>query len=555
MSTERIAELHEQASERYLNGDYDGALQAWRDVLGIDPGNEQARDGLHMAAQFVEPKPPVVSPPSPAVEDELDQGLKILDSLGATTRLSRDVVDGMIDLNPAPERDETPAPHSLQDQQFGLEAVPRSTPPALAPESAAASELKRRVDDLLGEAKAAFQAGDHDEAKAILSRLAILDEDYAEAEVLRAQIEAAGASSLDRVEQAIIEGVSALESDRLDDAERLFREALAIVPEHREALHYLEKLEARRASPHDDLLGASTGEAAPAEDAVQIATTVRAVPFEETPSLLPSRPAAVARPEPPPAAPKPRFALPSSKAILFAGLGAIAVAGGVIALPRLFGGSSPRALAPAPQPTRPANPSPAPARTTTASSPTPALPANPEALGAAVASRLSKGRALMESGDFGAAVVAFNEALNLDPGNAAAKAGFDDAGVRYTARKAEQESIDRIRLAFRDGEYTSGLRLAYRLPPTVSKSSVDVAKVTGWYNLSIVALRAGDCNEALAHLDEALGIEPSDAETKKLRDFASRYADAPKDRSFLDQVEALAFRSLPPSVAEMPTAR
>ena len=72
-------------------------------------------------------------------------------------------------------------------------------------------------------------------------------------------------------------------------------------------------------------------------------------------------------------------------------------------------------------------------------------------------------------------------------------------------------------------------------------------KVTGWYNLAVVALRAGDCREALSHLDEALQVSPSDAPSKTLKEFASRYTDAVKDRAFLDHVEALAFRSLPPS--------
>lgn len=545
MSTERIAELHEQASERYLNGDYDGALQAWRDVLGLDPGNEQALDGLHMAAQFAAPKEPTVAPPSHAVEAELDQGLKILDGLGATTRLSREAVNGMIDLSPAPRMEEAPAEQAPEEESFGLEAVSRRTPATSATGSAADSELKRRVNDLLVEAKAKFESGDNDEAKAILSRLAILDEDNTEAESLRAQIEAAGASKLDRVEQAIIEGVSALESDRLDDAEARFREALAIVPEHREALHYLEKIEARRASPHEDLLGGATGESAPAEDAVQAATAVAAVPLLEAAAPRPQRPAAVVRPEPPPASPRPRFTFPSLKSMLLLAVGAAALVGGAIALPSFLGGSAPKTSAPAPPPARTAKARPAAKATAPPSEP--AFPASPEARAAAVASALAKGRALVASGDYGGAVVAFHEAQTLDPENAAAKSGIESAGALYTARKADEESIQRIKMAFRDGEYTSGLRLAYRLPPTVSKSYVDAVKLAGWYNLSIVALRAGDCKEALSHLDEALGVAPSDDESKKLREFASRYADAPKDRSFLDKVEALAFRPLPPS--------
>ena len=49
MSAERIKQLHEYASECYLSGDYEGALQAWRDVLGLDPSDEQALGGLRLA--------------------------------------------------------------------------------------------------------------------------------------------------------------------------------------------------------------------------------------------------------------------------------------------------------------------------------------------------------------------------------------------------------------------------------------------------------------------------------------------------------------------------
>jgi cytochrome c-type biogenesis protein CcmH/NrfG len=153
----------------------------------------------------------------------------------------------------------------------------------------------------------------------------------------------------------------------------------------------------------------------------------------------------------------------------------------------------------------------------------------------------------MASGDIGEAVVAFNKALSLDPGNAEAKEGFADAAERYKAGKAVREAMDNIRLAFRDGEFTSGLRLAYRLPPSVDKAYADEVKVTGWYNLAVVALRAGDCAGALSNLKEALSIAPEDSEAKTLRDFASRYAESVKDRAFLNRVEALSFRPLPSS--------
>jgi len=221
-----------------------------------------------------------------------------------------------------------------------------------------------------------------------------------------------------------------------------------------------------------------------------------------------------------------------------------------IALPRLAGGTPPepvarKATAPLSRPQRTAKPGPLARNGATASAS--AVPATPEEAARIIASGLATGHARAASGDFGGAVVAFNEALTLDPKNAEARAGLEDAGERYKASKADREALNNVKLAFRDGEYTSGLRLAYRLPPSVSKSYADAVKVAGWYNLSVVALRAGECREALSHLDEALELAPADADAKKLRELASRYVDAVKDRGFLDRVEALAFRPLPSS--------
>ena len=249
--------------------------------------------------------------------------------------------------------------------------------------------------------------------------------------------------------------------------------------------------------------------------------------------------------------------MPPPKVLILGGVGVVALVCAAIALPHLFGGSAPKTAAPktsAPKTPTPKASAPAPrpaqsGRAPKAAPATPArvVPATPEEREKAVASDLATGNALMASGDFGGAVLAFNEANALDPGNAAAKSGIADAGERYKASKAERDALNSVKLAFRDGEFTSGLRAAYRLPPSVSKSYVDGVKVAGWYNLAVVALRAGDCREALSHLDEALGIAPSDADAKKLHEFASRYAEAVKDRVFLDRVEALAFRSLPSS--------
>ena len=563
-NSERINQLHEQASECYLNGDYQGALQAWGEVLGLSPDDEQALGGVRMASQFVEPEAAPVATHAPAVEDDLDLGLRILDGVGAPTMLSPEPIEETLDRQPSmmpvddlhpaeeiPEGWESSSESSGSESSFGLEPFSRTAPaPApAAPASAAAAELKRRVADLLTEAKAKAEAGERDEALAILARLGILDEDNAEAEALRLKIEAAGASDLDKVEQAIIEGVAALEADRLDDAERLFREALALAPEHREAQHYLEKVEQRRAASSEDLLGGLEGESAPAEDAVERATAAPSAPVKAIPMAKPPRPEPAPLPEvadAPLAGAGPRFALPPSKILLYGALGAVVLVGAATTLPHLFHRSAPKFTTPKPAVVAPQQAKGAKPGSNAKPAPQPAAaPLSPEERARAIAGGLAKGQSLMDAGDPGAAVIAFNDVLALDPGNAAAKSGLTTAGDQYKATKAERDALNTIKLAFRDGEFTSGLRMAYRLPPTVSKSFTDATKVAGWYNLAVVALRAGDCHEAESHLDEALTVAPSDQDAKSLREFASRYADAVKDRTFLDRVEALSFRPIP----------
>jgi tetratricopeptide (TPR) repeat protein len=290
---------------------------------------------------------------------------------------------------------------------------------------------------------------------------------------------------------------------------------------------------------------------------VQRAIGAETDPPEPAPMFRPVRQTATEPPELPLAQAGRRFAMPNPKFLVFGAVGAVALISAAIAVPRLFGGAAPKN-----SPSKPAAAkvsaaeipvlnasarSARPARTAKPAVPAPSVTVDPEERAKGVASGLATGRTLMASGDYGGAVVAFNETLNLDPGNAEAKAGIADAGERYKASKAERDALNNIKFAFRGEEFSSGLRLAYRLPPSVSASYVEGVKVAGWYNLAVVALRAGDCREALSHLDEALQVAPSDAEAKKLREFASRYAEAVKDRAFLDRVEALAFRPLPAS--------
>lgn len=554
MSADRISRLHEQASEHYLNGDYTAALASWQEVLALDPGNEEALEGAKMASQFAEeqaPAPPA-PPPSPDLERDLDLGLKVFDSLGTKAPpapVAFDLGDpSQVDAAPVMtpvEEGWEPAPS--EDVSFGLAPAPAALVDASGAPTAAAVELRRRVDDLLTQARSKIEVGERDEALAILARVSILDEENAEAVAIRTELETSGKTDLDRIEQAIIEGVSALESDRLDDAERLFGEALSLSPGHREALHYMEQVTSRRAAasappppavPAEDLLGDADAFGAPSggtpPPADPAAVPLAAAKPRASRTLPPSMPE-VGRPL------ASRLPLPSLRTLVLVGVVGGVAAAGYWGYATFFDGSSSSApettAATAPPPAKPEAPPAKPA-----GAPAPVAGADRPA---AVATAVAKGKRLAESGDFAGAVVAFNEAVTLDPANLDARAALTSAGAQYKAQKADQDALKSIEGAFKEGEYASGLRLAYRLPATIDPGRVERIKSAGWYNMAIIALRGGDTRGATDNCNEALAIDANDAEAAKLKEFAVRYADAPKDRAFLDTVEALPFRPFP----------
>ena len=548
MSADQVSRLHEQASEHYLNGDYTAALASWREVLALDPGNEEAREGARMAAQFAaeQTAPTASEPPADeAIEHDVDLRLKVLDSLGASSApVAFELGDpSQVDAAPlTPPAEEGWEPPAAQDAS-GLAPASATVDASGAP-TAAAVELRRRVDDLLAQARSKLEAGERDEALAILARVSILDEENAEAVTIRAELEASGRTDLDRIEQSIIEGVSALESGRLDEAERLFQEVLSLSPEHREALHYMEQVTSRRAA------AANPPPAAPAEDLLEDAAAFGA----------PSGPAATPEPAVIPVAAKPRpsrslppsmpdlgrplgrgFSFPLKK-LLYAGIAAGAAYGAYVAYPLVFDrGSAPAPPAPSAAASRPQ------AGAAVAPAPSPAgKPAPPTAdRSAAAALSIEKGKRLADAGDYAGAVVAYNEAVTLDPTNLDARAGLASAGARYKAQKSDQDAVKVIENFWAEGDYQEGLRLAYRLPATIDAARIEQIKTAGWYNLAIIALRAGDTRGALTNLDEALAIDASDVDARKLKDFTARYADIQKDRAYLDAVEAMPFRRLP----------
>jgi hypothetical protein len=240
-----------------------------------------------------------------------------------------------------------------------------------------------------------------------------------------------------------------------------------------------------------------------------------------------------------PATPPPRMTRRIGRLPLLAG-GALVVLAAVAGWWLLGSKEAPQAAAPTvPQgPARPAGGAPRAAQPA-APAPAPAAPADARSLG----QLMEDAKKSMASRDYAAAVVDYAAALKREPENAEAKAGLQRAGDAYKARKLELEQLDKVRMAFADEEFTSALHILYRLSGTTDKARIERAKANGWFNLGVIALRAGECQQARAHFDEALGVRPDDEGAKQMRAFAVKYTDAQKDRSFYDQVERLSYRS------------
>jgi tetratricopeptide (TPR) repeat protein len=300
MDRERIDSLHEAASSHYLRGEFREAAEAWKAVLSIDPSHEQALEGVRMAGMLCEGTGAAGSDVQSAAGsagleerrrriDAIDAHLEAGDAVGAVAlaeRLALDY-DGDEEAALAVERARKEQADAALDRGLSVldslsvgidglraDAQPRGAAPAPEPaeaeaaepgasdenpedpgpeaglaivpgsEGPAAIELKRRIEDLLEEAKRSASADRADEAIEILSRVFILDEDNAQAKALEEQLRSAQGETTHDVEMWIAEGVQDFEAGRHDESRDAFRRVLGRYPGHAEALDYLEKIDA-----------------------------------------------------------------------------------------------------------------------------------------------------------------------------------------------------------------------------------------------------------------------------------------------------------------------
>jgi Flp pilus assembly protein TadD len=116
------------------------------------------------------------------------------------------------------------------------------------------------------------------------------------------------------------------------------------------------------------------------------------------------------------------------------------------------------------------------------------------------------------SGDYSAAVMGYNRALAITPGDPGLEARLNEAGKQYRVAREIAEQRAAAFKAFESGDYESALRVFYRLPDAASPMVKDWISA-GWYNLGVQALQEGDCGAASSHLREALTLVPQDRDS------------------------------------------
>ncbi|MCP3978559.1 MAG: hypothetical protein GY716_04385 [bacterium] len=522
-----ITELHQRASGLYYQGQVQSALEAWQQILLLDPADERALEGVRLCEAY-EPDCAPAGPPAPAAAgqpESLEESLTMLDQIlgeGPGAAPPAAAAAGAAAAEAVPETPlDTAAGFDFDLSE--LENVdiqePQPQPPAPAAEeevgpgptplnlsafrdvdhaAEAEDDILQRVKELLADARGFYERGDRDNAMTSLSRLFILDEDNADAAELRRMIRAdvesdpAAEASPEPVEDEPFDEVhdpTAMEGDGLD-ALALGRPA--------ESAEATATADYEPAPEFDD-----TGGFDPLNDVDPSGSASE--PGEEwSEAELDAEGGESA----------PRAATASRKIPKWAVIAAcslVVVTGVVFLLMRLLADEPVQINAPGPA---------APVPTTAdLSQKVDELigqnPQTPEAVQAAneqqVGVLMASAGEAYENGEYAAAVVDFKAILDIAPDDADAKRGLVDAGERYREQQRIEQKWGQAREDFEHGNYRAALSGLYRLPATRDAAELERYKRNGWFNLGIQSLERSDCKTAREHFKEAMTLDPDDA--------------------------------------------
>ena len=161
---ERLQELLARASSLYNNGEYKGAIEAWREALSVDPASQKAKEGIRMATLLMgDWEPPSPGAPPGETPEPADGGEPIDPALSAEEQ------EAKVDLGIARVK-------QLIAQRKFSEAMEGAR--GLLPLSPDSEEVQR----LLEEAQQAFESTPFIDEHLTLARELMAQERYPEAE-------------------------------------------------------------------------------------------------------------------------------------------------------------------------------------------------------------------------------------------------------------------------------------------------------------------------------------------------------------------------------------
>jgi tetratricopeptide (TPR) repeat protein len=235
----KIDNLHQKASAHYLQGEFQAALKAWRELLKLEPEDDRALEGVKLCEMLAEDEAgpatgnaesaqapqQAAGPTVEGFDDDLEELDAILDSKDPDTVMQSPSPDGnrteakgeefSFEFS-APDSSEidkpaAPAPEGAdrqtdgidlgdngasdtldlaatdqlqQDVQFEFDPQSLDLPDkskeqqgkSASPSETAAAELQHRVNELLSEAESLQEKGDLEGAMAVINRVFILDD-------------------------------------------------------------------------------------------------------------------------------------------------------------------------------------------------------------------------------------------------------------------------------------------------------------------------------------------------------------------------------------------
>ena len=521
--------LHQLASAQYLQGKFEEALATWAEILTKNSDDERAKEGVRLCELLTqdgaaaaaaaanesvstdaapgdllasEAEEVNLAAPDESIEFELPNleldlpetekpdPFRQSDGIDLGSAPETLQVDGEIPEAPAPEPSVETVDPETSDAEVGpiVEGLFGDATEPLV-EKAGAVELGKRAQDLLNEARAAYDAGDIEIARSVLERVFILDDGHAEARELQEQIEN-GVPPI--TEQADVADLDAPDHDAVPGGFDLAAEA----PEAPEAAPDLAVAD----PPASEVLDDPAADDFPDFD---VDAEFEESEVDEFDAVEPSTGKINL----------PQLTAGSSKTRWIV----IGVVAGALVVVAVGFWMKMRAIEPREVPP----PIVQPAENAAEPVAEPQVPVEPEPAAQAVSAPTEDFATLLERAnnafadrEYSAAIVAFDAVLKIEPGNFEAKARMQEATEAYRAEQELQQQWVAATSLFRDGEYRSALQMIYRLPEDSEENRIrlDRYKENGWYNLGLLALRSGQCERALGHFREAAEVDADDAD-------------------------------------------